>query len=76
MTEYKTREGQTITRKNKIVDLGVIISDDAKFHDQNKKVAANGRRTAGWFCRVFHTRGKHEMVILYKAPIPLAIGVL
>ena len=55
------------TRKNKIVDLGVIISDDAKFHDQNKKAAANGRGRAGWICRVFNTRSKHEMLILYKA---------
>ena len=64
--EYKTREGTTIDRKNYIVDLGVVMSDTAKFHGQNKKSAANGRGRAGWICRVFNTRGRCEMLTLYK----------
>ena len=58
--------GQTITRENKTVDLGVKISDDAQFHGQNKKAAANGRGRAGWIGRVIKTRGKYEMLNLYK----------
>ena len=37
----KTEEGSAIARKNYIVYLGVVISDTAKFHEQNKKAAAN-----------------------------------
>ena len=52
--------------KNKIVELGAIISDDTKFHDK-KKTVANGRERAGWICRVFNAHEKHEMLILHKA---------
>ena len=65
--EHKTKDGEIITRNNKTIELGIIISYDAKLHDQNEKAAANGRGRAAWICRVFNTRGKHEILIIYKA---------
>ena len=49
---YKMREGSTIARKSNTVDVGVVISDTTKFHDQNMKATANGRTRAVWICSV------------------------
>ena len=45
--EYKTREGTTITIKNNVVYLRIVMSDTAKLPGQNEKVAANLRSRAG-----------------------------
>ena len=64
--EYKTREGTSIARKSETSDLGIIMSDTCKFKEQVRKASAKGRGRAGWICRVFTTRSRMEMLILYK----------
>ena len=40
----KATEGLTIARKNTIIDIGVIFSDNAKFQDQNRKSGCKWKR--------------------------------
>ena len=41
--EYKTEEATSIVRKSETKDPGIVMSDDRKFHEQNKKPASKGR---------------------------------
>ena len=48
-------------------DLGVLMSDSGRFDEQISAGSRKGRQTAGWLLRVFATREKRSMLILFTS---------
>ena len=51
----------TIEQVDKVKDLGVILSDNAKFEDQIQKVCTKARQKSGWIMRTFFCRNQEFM---------------
>ena len=64
---YTGPDGANIRICNQVKDLGVIISDDAKFEDQINAVVKTARQRVGWIMRVFETRERTAMLTLYRS---------
>ena len=67
LQNYAGPDGANIRTCNQVKDLGVIISDDAKFEDQIETVVKTARQRVGWIMRVFETRKKTAMLTLYRS---------
>ena len=67
LQNYAGPDGANIRTCNQVKDLGVIISDDAKFEDQIETVVKTARQRVGWIMRVFETRKKAAMLTLYRS---------
>jgi hypothetical protein len=50
-----------IERQSSVRDLGVILSEDAKFNDHIAKVTKTVRQKVGWILRSFYTRQLDHM---------------
>ena len=69
-TCYITGDGKTeITETKQTRDLGIIMSDSAKFTDHINKVAKEAKRLSGWILRTFKSRDITCMLTLYKSLI-------
>lgn len=66
---YHGPDGEPILRKGELRDLGVLMSDTARFDAHIKAVASRGRQQAGWVLRSFVTREVQPMMTLYKSTV-------
>ena len=66
-TTYFTEEmEETIQQFSSLRDLGIIMSDNAKFDDHHNKVIRTVRNKIGWILRTFSTRRTEVMKQLWK----------
>ena len=67
-TVYFTKEMEGIIEQySKLRDLGVILSDDAKFSSHIDKVVKQVRQKVGWMLRTFYTRKVEILKQLWKS---------
>ena len=50
-------------------DLGILVDSELKFNQQIDTCTTSASQIAGWTLRVFHSRSKEVMLVLYKALI-------
>ena len=55
-----------IERFSSVKDLGMILSDDARFEEHIEKVSKTVRQKVGWITRTFFTRNTDHMKHLWK----------
>ena len=67
VTEYYTPQGKTITTKNTVKDLGVLMSDDCRFKQQINAISEKAKNLISWILRTFKTREYEVMITLYKS---------
>lgn len=67
--DYNTPEGNIIIQTNRLRDLGVTISDDARFDGHIGDIVAKARKNMGWILRTFQTREADTLITLSKALI-------
>ena len=65
-TAYLSDVGSTITPKNQINDLGVLISSNCQFGNHIDNVVKTANKLCGWILRTFKTRTPKLMVLLWK----------
>ena len=66
-TMYFTEDTSDLVERTEVVrDLGVMLSDDAKFKNHIDKVVAKSRQKSGWIMRTFVNRSPHLMRTLLK----------
>ena len=66
-TMYVTSDMEEVIEQfSSLRDLGVIMSDSAKFDDQIEKVVTTVRRKVGWIFQTFYTRRKDSLKGLWK----------
>ena len=66
---YFSPGGAEIEGVPSLRDLGVQMTDSAKFDEQIDKVIKKSRQMMGWMLRSFKTREPKPMLILYKAVV-------
>ena len=67
--EYKTPDGVTITPKDVIRDLGVLISSDLSWGPHIDNITDATRKMCSWILSVFETRDEETLMTLYKSLI-------
>ena len=67
--QYVAPDGSPIEQKQQLRDLGVIMSDTAKFEDQIKAVVVKSKQQMGWILRSFSTREAYPMLTLFRAMV-------
>ena len=67
VTEYYTPQVRTITTKNTVKDLGVLMSDDCRFKQQINAISEKAKNLISWILRTFKTREYEVMITLYKS---------
>ena len=64
---YFTRDmEEVITEFSSLRDLGVIMSNYAKFEDHIEKIISKARQKVGWLFRTFYSRRLDIMKQLWK----------
>ena len=66
---FTTNMKEVIDQLSSLRDLGVIMSDSARFDDHIEKVATTVRRKIGWVMRTFYTRRVDILKELWKSLI-------
>ena len=66
ITSYLTQDGQPIMEKTNVRDLGVKLSNDAKFEAHIVDIVKKARCTLAWILRTFISRDKNTLLTLYK----------
>ena len=66
---FTTNMEEVIDQFSSLRDLGVIMSDSARFDDHIEKVATTVRRKIGWVMRTFYTRRVDILTELWKSLI-------
>ena len=66
---FTAKMEDVIQQFDSIRDLGVIVSDDAKFDKHIDKVISTVRQKIGWVCRTFYTRRTDVLKQLWKSVI-------
>ena len=66
---FTARMEDVIQQFDSIRDLGVIVSDDARFDKHLDKVISTVRQKIGWVCRTFYTRRTDVLKQLWKSVI-------
>ena len=66
-TEYTTPTGKTITTKDSVKDLGVLMSSDCLFKQQINAIVDKARNLISWILRTFKSRDFVTMITLYKS---------
>ena len=67
LAEYITSMGITVTRKDQVKDLGVLMSDDFSWSPHIRSMTDNARRIGSWVLGVFKDRSCVTMLQLYKS---------
>jgi len=65
--QYKTSQGNILTPKHQLTDLGVKVCDDLSWSHHITSICDKARQTAAWVFSVFHSRGTVVMLTLYKS---------
>ena len=69
-TVYFTEEMKEIIEQvNSTKDLGVIVSDDAKFDKHIDSMCKKVKQRSGWVLRTFYTRSLYFMKTIFKSLI-------
>ena len=63
---FTDKTENVIERFSSLRDLGMILSDDAKFNAHIDKVSKKVRQKVGWIMRSFYTRSLNHMKQLWK----------
>ena len=71
---FTTKMEDVIQQFDSVRDLGVILSDDAKFEKHLDKVISKVRQKIGWVCRTFYTRRTDILKQLWKSVIQCHIN--
>ena len=66
-TTYLSDIGSTISPKDQINDLGVLISSNCQFSNHIENVVKTANKLCGWILRTFKTRTPKLMVLLWKS---------
>ena len=66
-TEYLTPQGNTITTKEVVKDLGVLMSNDCLFKQQINAVTEKAKNIISWILRTFKSREYDAMITLYRS---------
>ena len=66
---YSSPDGSEIERVPSLRDLGVTMTNNAKFDEQVKNVVKKARKMLGWLLRTFKTRDPAPMLTLYRAVV-------
>ena len=66
---YKAPGGEIISQVESIRDLGVTLQTDGKYDLHIHEKVSKASQVYGWVMRVFKTRERYPMLILYKALI-------
>ena len=66
-SEYITSDGSTISPKDAVKDLGIIITPELSWSPHIAKIADDTRRMASWVLSVFSERSAEVLLILYKS---------
>ena len=68
-TAYNAPNGTHIPVKNHVRDLGVTMSDTAKFSEHINIICQKARDMCSWIFRTFRTRAPEPMKILWKSMV-------
>ena len=66
---YLSPDGGPIEEKERLRDLGVIISNDLTFNAQIDTTVNSASAMAGWALRTFRRRGKNLMLTILRSLI-------
>ena len=66
-TGYHSDANTSITPKDQINDLGVLISSSCLFKNQIDNVVKTANKLCGWILRTFKTRAPKLMILLWKS---------
>ena len=66
---YRVNEDLLLEQCEFAKDLGILVDSNLKWGQQIAAITASARQLAGWVLRVFKTRTKEVMLLLYKALI-------
>ena len=66
-TVYVDPSGEGIDLSSSVRDLGVLMSNDARFQEQIESVSKKGKQMIGWILRTFKTRETLPLLTLYKS---------
>ena len=66
---YITISGLPIKEADNIKDLGVVMSNNARFDEQISSISTRARKQVGWILRVFSARDRQPMMTLFKSLI-------
>ena len=62
---YLSPSGEFVKCELEIKDLGVTMTNDAKFDIQIENTVRKARKMMGWVLRTFRTRDPNSVLILY-----------
>ena len=65
-TYFTDNMENVIDRFESVKDLGMIMSDDARFEDHIEKVTKTVRQKVGWIVTTFYTRKTNHMKHLWR----------
>ena len=68
-TGYFTEHSKIIEEKSTVKDLGVLLTDDAKFKKHINSMIKKATELVGWVLRTFKSRSKEVMTTLWKSLI-------
>ena len=68
-THYLSNNGTMIEMKEHVKDLGVYMSSDATFNEHISNLVITVKDLTSWILRTFKSRGRTEMLTLWKAMI-------
>ena len=66
---YRINENVILEKAEYAKDLGILVDSELKFNQQIDTCTTSASQIAGWTLRVFHSRSKEVMLVLYKALI-------
>ena len=66
-TEYLTPQGNTITTKDVVKDLGILMSNDCLFKQQINAITEKAKNIISWILRTFKSREYDAMITLYRS---------
>lgn len=66
---YTTPEGELITEKHDVRDLGVTMSNDGGFRDHIQNIRQKASMVSSWILRTFKSRHKDVMLTLWKTMV-------
>ena len=65
--QYTTSTGTILTLVDKLLDLGITVSNDLSWASHIRSSCDKARKMAAWVFSVFHTRNTGVMLTLYKS---------
>ena len=64
---YRTHDGQIIVEKSSVKDLGVKLTNNAKFEEHIVDIVKKTRCKLAWILRTFTSRDEKTLMTLYKS---------